>query len=216
MTNLYLRPFLSLLLLFILINAKDQYHIGIANHNAKWFIHCPKNNTRIINPVIDAQPLIPYQCPYPSLSIDILPVDIDLTFMCSLQSRLVWVMVDLYQYNVWLWTINVQYLNISIMINKKIQINDYKTEVTNETNQFIVINAFYIPFESLEFVSNENVEILIEMNQCVFYVNESLIWDDIIHNNCNSIESKTLYAQYSYCDFFPKCVFVQTIILFLV
>ncbi|CAF1156217.1 unnamed protein product [Rotaria sordida] len=202
--------FLLLLLLFIFINTNEQYHIGIINHNTLWYIHCPQNNTRIINPPNNDQPLIPYQCPYPSLSIDILPIEVDFTFICRLQSRLIWIIVDLYQYNFWSWPINIQPLNISIKLNQNIQIKDYKSETTNYTNRFIIINAFYIPFESLEILLNEKIEILIEINQCSFYINYNSTWNDIIHKNCNSFQSKTLHVQYSYCDFFPNLIPIET------
>ncbi|CAF4612909.1 unnamed protein product [Rotaria sp. Silwood1] len=202
--------FLLLLLLFVFINANEQYHIGIINHNIQWYIHCPQNNTRIINPPINDQPLIPYQCPYPSLSIDILPIEVDFTFICRLQSRLIWIIVDLYQYDLWPWSINIQQLNISIKLNQNIQIKDYKRETTNYTNRFIIINAFYIPFESFEILSNEKIEISIKINQCSFYITDNSTWNDIIHKKCNSSESKTLYVQHSYCDFFPNLIPTET------
>jgi len=116
-------------------------------------------------------------------------------------------MVDIYQYNDWLWSENIEQLNISIEINKKIQIKDYKSEINNYKNRFIIINAFFIPFEYLKILSNKNIEIFIRINQCKFFINDNSTWNDTIHNNCNTNESKTLNIQYGQCDFLPKLVF---------
>jgi len=197
-----------LLLLFITyINTNQQYQIGIINHDTQWYIHCLENDTRIINPPLNDQVLIPYQCPYPSLSTDILPIEIDFTFVCRLQSRLIWILIDLYQYNVESWIINPEQVNISLIINQQIQIKDYKSEINKYQNRFIIINAFYAPFESLEILANKYIEVFVQINQCRFYLHENSTWNDVLHKNCNSIESKTLTVQYAQCDFFPKLVF---------
>jgi hypothetical protein len=201
--------YIFLLLLFIpYTNTTEHYEIGIINHNIRWYIHCQDNDTRIINPPLDDQALIPYQCSYQSLSITILPIEIDLTFVCRLQSRLIWIIVDLYQYNLWSWLIEPERLNISLIINQQIQIKDYKTEINKYQNRLIIINAFYIPFESLEIDQfNKYIEIFVQINQCKFYIHENSTWNDVIHTNCDSMESKTLTVQYAQCDFFPKLVF---------
>jgi hypothetical protein len=116
-------------------------------------------------------------------------------------------MVDIYQYNDWLWSENIEQLNISIEINKKIQIKDYKSEINNYKNRFIIINAFFIPFEYLDILLNKNIEIFIRINQCRFLINDNSTWNDTIHNSCNTNESKTLNIQYAQCDFLPKLVF---------
>lgn len=199
---------------FIFINGNEHYDIGIINHNTQWHVRCPQNNTRIINPPLNDQPLVSYQCPYPSSSIDIIPIETDFTFLCRFQSRLLWIIVDLYQYNAWLWPINVQKFNISITLNQIVQIRDFKSDTTNFTNRFIIINAFYIPFESIETLLSKKVEILIQINTCSFYINENSTWSDVIYKDCHSIESKTLHVQYSYCDFIPRFAFYIMKVLF--
>jgi hypothetical protein len=198
--------YLLLLLFLIFINANDQQHIGIINYNTQWYIHCLENKTRIINPPLNDQPLISYQCPYPSLSVDIIPIEIDLTFICRLQARLIWIIIDLYQYNLWSDSIDFEKLNISLKINQQIKIKDSQNEITNYKNRSIMINAFYIPFESIEFLLNKKIEIFIEINQCKFFINENSTWNDIIYKNCNSNDSKALHIQNAQCDFFPKLV----------
>jgi len=205
---------LFLLLFFIFIHANEQFHLGIINHNIQWHIYCPQNNTRIINPPINDQPLITYQCPYGSLPIEIVPIEVDFTFLCRLQSRLVWIIVDVYQYNDWLWSKDIEQLNISIKLNQEIQIKDFKNEINNYKNRFIIINAFYIPFESLDIILNKKIEISIRINQCIFSINENSTWNDIIHQNWDSVESKTLHVQHAQCDFFPKLVFQKKFFFF--
>src|SRR5690348_14361639 len=85
--------------IIILINANQKFHFGIINHYTQWYFHCPQNLTKILDPPLNDQPLISYECPQPSLSIEILPIEIDFTFLCRLQSRLIWIIIDLYQYN---------------------------------------------------------------------------------------------------------------------
>lgn len=197
---------LILFFFFILIDANELYQLGIINHRTQWHIHCPENNTRIINPLFNDQPLIPYQCPYGSLPIDIVPIETDFTFVCRLESRLIWIIVDLYQYNDWLWSQNIEPTNISINLNNKLKVNESKTEVHNYQNRFIIINAFFVPFENLDVLFDEMIEISIQINQCRFYIQEKSTWKDIMLKNCQAIQSKTLQVQYAQCDFFPKFV----------
>ncbi|CAF1128760.1 unnamed protein product [Adineta steineri] len=204
--------YIPFLLFFIYINANEQYEIGIINHQTKWHIHCLQNDTRIINPPLNEQALIPYQCSYSTLSIDIIPIEIDFTFVCRLQPRLIWIIIDLYQYNILPISINSEQLNISLVINQEIQIKDYKYEINKYKNRFILINAFYIPFESLDNLLNKSIDIFVQINQCRFYINENSTWNDIIHNKCNTIESKTLNVQSAQCDFFSKSKPTETIV----
>jgi hypothetical protein len=206
--------FYFLLFFFIFINANELYQLGIINHHIQWHIHCPENNIRIINPSFNDQPLIPYQCPYGSLPIDIVPIEIDFTFVCRLESRLIWIIVDTYQYNDWLWSKNIERTNISIKLNEKIVVNQSKSEIANYKNRFITINAFFIPFENLEILSDEFIEIFIRINQCKFYIKEKSTWNDVMMKNCQSIQSKTLQVQYAQCDFFPKFVLFFQIKIF--
>jgi hypothetical protein len=196
-----------LLLFLIFINANEEHHIGIINYNTQWYIHCLQNNTRVITPPLNDRPLISYQCPYPSLSIDILPIEIDFTFICRLQPRLIWIIIDLYQYNLWSHSIDMKQINISLKVNQQIEIKDYKSEITNYKNRSIIINAFYIPFESIEILLNKKIEIYIQINQCKFSINKNSTWNDIIYKNCNSNSSITLNVQNAQCDFFPKFVY---------
>jgi hypothetical protein len=196
-----------LLFFFIFINANELYQLGIINHHTQWNIYCPENNTQIIKPPFKDQPLISYQCPHGSLPIDIVPLEIDLTFVCRVESRLIWIIVDIYQYNDWLWSKNIEPTHISIELNAKLVVNESKSEINNYKNRFIIINAFYIPFESLEILSNEIIDIIIRINQCKFYIRENSTWNDIMHKDCHSIQSKTLQVQYAQCDFIPKFVF---------
>lgn len=204
--NLAIEQVFLIILFFIFSYANEQYHIGIINHNIQWHISCPQNNTRKINPPLNDQPLITYQCPYGSLPIDIVPIEVDFTFLCRLEPRLIWIIVDIYQYNDWLWSENIEQLNISIKINEQIEIKDYKSEINNYKNRFITINAFYIPFENLENFLNKKIEIFIRINQCKFYIYDNSIWNDIIQKQCHSIQSKTLQVQHAQCDFIPKFV----------
>jgi hypothetical protein len=197
-----------LLLFFIFINANDQYHLGVINHHIQWHIHCPQNNTRLLNPPLNDQPLISYQCSSASLPIDIVPIEIDFTFICRSESRLIWIIVDVYQYNDWLWSKNSEKLNISIKLNQQIEIQDMKNEIKTYENRLIIINAFYIPFESLEILFNQKIEIFIRINKCIFFINENSTWDEMIYQNCHLIQSKTLLVQSARCDFFPKFVLV--------
>ena len=85
--------------LSIFIHGNEQFHFGILNHHTQWYFYCPRNISKILNPPSNDQPLISYECPYPSLPIEILPIEIDFTFLCRSESRLIWIIIDLYQYN---------------------------------------------------------------------------------------------------------------------
>jgi hypothetical protein len=115
-------------------------------------------------------------------------------------------MVDVYQYNDWLWSKNSEKLNISIKLNQQIEIQDMTNEIKTYENRLIIINAFYIPFESLEILFNQKIEIFIRINKCIFFITENSTWDEMIYQNCHLIQSKTLHVQSARCDFFPKFV----------
>lgn len=190
------------LLFCTLISANtDLYQIGIINHHIQWHIYCPENQTRIIKPILNDQPLITYECPFDSLPVDIVPIEIDFTFICRLQSRLIWMIIDLYQYNDWLWSKNLEQIQIEIEFNRQIRLNQSKTEITNYKNRFIFINAFYIPFEQIDSLSNQTIDVFIRVNQCQFYLTENLTWTQLIHEQC---QAKTLNVQYARCDYYPK------------
>jgi hypothetical protein len=199
--------FLLFLIILILINANEQLHFGIINHHTQWYFHCPQNNTKISNPPSNDQPLISYECPYPSLPIEILPVEIDFTLLCRSQSRLIWIMIDLYQYNTFSMLIDIKDLEIKLELNNQIKINDYKSEIKNYTNRFIMINAFYIPFESIDILLDKQIEINIEIkniNQFQFSIQDNYLWKTFIDNNCDSAQSKTLFIQHAKCDFYSN------------
>lgn len=197
-----------LLLLFDVLhgNINDQYHLGVINHHTQWQIHCPNNSTRKLSPPINNQPLISYQCPHGSLPLNIIPIEIDLTLICRSESRLIWIIVDVYQYNEWLWSNNAEQLNISIEFNEQISIKEWKSEVKHFQNRLIMINAFYIPFESLTNLFDEQMKISIRINQCYFHIEENSTWNDLIINQCHATQSKSLLVQSSHCHFTPKFV----------
>jgi hypothetical protein len=202
--------FINFFEIFILINANEQLHFGIINHHTQWYFHCPENITKMFDPPSNYQPLISYECPNPSLSIEILPVEIDFTFLCHLQSRLIWFIIDLYQYNTNFWLINSKSIEIKIELNNKIQLNNSKIEVKNYTNRFIIINAFYIPFESIDILLNQEIEINIQiknfnqLNQCQFYIKDNYLWKTFIDNDCDSEQPHTFFIQYAKCDFYSN------------
>lgn len=196
--------------IWILINANEQFHFGIINHETQWYFHCPQNNTKIGNPPSNEQPLISYDCPYPSSSIEILPIEIDFTFLCRLSSRLVWIIIDLYQYNTNFWLIDSKNLEVKIELNNQIQVNNSKIELKNFTNRYIIINAFYIPFESIEILLNEEIEMNIQirnlnqLNQCQFLLKDNYSWKTFLDQNCHSDQSTTFFIQDAKCDFYSN------------
>ncbi|CAF0722305.1 unnamed protein product [Rotaria sordida] len=196
--------------IFLLIHTNEPFYFGIINHHTEWYFHCLQNFTKILNPPLNNQPLISYECPYPSLTMEILPLEIDFTLLCRLQSRLIWIIIDLYQYNTFLWLINRNNIDIKIELNNQIEINNSTIESKNYTNRFILIDAFYIPFESIDILLNKQIEINIQiknlnqLNQCKFFIQDKYLWKTFIDNHCNSIQSKTLFVQYAKCDFYLK------------
>ena len=190
------------LLLCTLISANsDRYQLGIINHYVQWHMHCPENQTRIINPTLHDQPLITYECPFDSLPVDIVPIEIDFTFICRPSSRLIWMIIDLYQYNDRLWSTHREQFHIDIELNQQIRLNQSKTEISNYKNRFIIIHAFYIPFEHLNPIFNQTIQASIRVNDCQFSLTDNLTWTQIIHEQC---QAKTLNVQHAKCDFYPK------------
>jgi hypothetical protein len=202
--------FISFFDIFLSIHANQNFQFGIINHQTQWYFHCPQNNTKMLDPPSNDQPLISYECPYQSSVIEILPMEIDFTFLCRLQSRLIWIIIDLYQYNTFLWLINNTDIEIKIELNHKIELINFKNDVNNYTNRFIIINAFYIPFESIDMLLPEPIEINIQiknthqLNQCQFYIKDNYLWQTFIDNYCDSTQSKTLFVQYAKCDFYSN------------
>lgn len=201
-------PSLICILGFVVVclHAEETYHLGVINHHIQWHIQCPNNSTRILSPPINNQPLISYQCPHGSLPINLIPIEIDLTFICRLESRLIWIIVDVYQFNDWLWSNNAEQMNITIELNERIAIKDWKSEVKNYQNRLIMINAFYIPLESLTSLSDQRMDISIQINQCQLKVNDNSTWKDVIEQNCQAKQSKTLIVQSARCHFTAKFV----------
>lgn len=202
--------YLSFFKIFIIINANEHFHFGIINHRTQWNVHCPENITKLLEPPSNDQPLIYYECPRRASTIEILPIEVDFTFLCRLQSRLVWFIIDLYQYNTHFWLINNNDIEIQVNLNNEIQIEKSKIEIKNFTNRFIIINAFYIPFESINNLLTKSIEINIQiknryqLNQCQYQIQDNYLWKTFIENNCDLEQSKTFLIQYAKCDFYSK------------
>lgn len=203
---IYLFQFLLFLCINRFIHANDRYHLGIINHQIQWHVHCPQNQTRIIHPPFNDQPLITYQCPHDSLPVDVVPLEVDFTFICRSQSRLIWIIIDLYQYNDWVWSENLEKLNITIELNRKILVNESQSELNKHQNRFILINAFFIPFEKLENLLEQSVQIFIRINRCQFSFAENITWNQVLNEQCHTIQSKTLHAQHAQCDYVPQLI----------
>ena len=193
--------------LLVCIAADGQFYFGVLNHHTQWQFHCPGNLTKFSNPPTNEQPLISYECPYPSLPIEIVPVELDLTFLCRLPSRLIWIIVDLYQYNTFSWLIDSKEIDIRVQLNNQISLTDFKSEMTNYTYRLILINAFYLPFESIQTLADQPVEISIviqhvnQLNRCEFLIRENSSWQTFLDEQCHSNRSKTLSVEYARCHF---------------
>jgi hypothetical protein len=207
----YLLFSVSFFNIWIFINGNEQFHIGIINHQTQWYFHCPRNHTYIQNPPSNDQPLISYNCPSHSpSSFEILPVEVDFTFLCRSSSRLVWIIIDLYQFSTNFWLIDNKNVDIKVELNHQIQVNTSKIESKNFTNRYIIINAFYIPFESIEILFNNEIEINIQirnihqLNQCQFLLKDNYLWKKFLDQNCHDDQSTTFSIQYARCDFYPN------------
>ncbi|CAF2036694.1 unnamed protein product [Rotaria magnacalcarata] len=212
--NFNLLLFINFFDIFLLIHANESLYFGIINHKAQWHFHCPQNHKKITDPPMNDQPLISYECPHRSSTMEIVPLEVDFTFLCRLQSRLIWIIIDLYQYNTFFWLIDRNDIEVKIMLNNEIQLHNSTNEAKNYTNRLILIDAFYIPFESIDSILNEQIEINIviknlnQSNQCQFSIKDQYSWKTLIGNYCDSTQSKTIFTQYAKCDFYStKCVF---------
>lgn len=194
----------------VLINGDDLFHFGIINHHTQWLFHCPNNNTKIFNPPSNEQPLISYECPHQSALIEIVPIEIDFTFLCRDQSRLIWMIVDLYQFNADIWPLTDQNLRIQIYFNDRIPVINSKIESKNYTNRLIIIHAFYIPYESIELLLDQSIEMTISIqnihqsNQCQFFLKDIQHWRSYLDEHCHSNPSSTLLIQFGQCHFYSK------------
>lgn len=205
---------INLLNCFQLIHTNEPLYFGVINHNTQWQFHCPLTQPKILNPPINDQPLISYECPNQLSAMEILPLEIDFTFLCRMPSRLVWIIIDLYQFNTFFWLIDRNNIDIKIEFNNQIQLNNSKTEAKNYTNRLILIDAFYIPIESINSILDKPIEINIQIqnlnrtNQCQFSVKDNILWKTFVENNCDSMKSKTIFTEHAKCDFYaPKFVF---------
>ncbi|CAF1330255.1 unnamed protein product [Adineta ricciae] len=194
--------------LFRLIDSNDLIHFGVINHDTQWLYHCPNNITKISSPPSTDQGSISYECPSRSKLIEIFPIEIDFTFLCRLQSRLIWLVIDLYQYTTELSSMKTKNFEIKLLLNKKIQLKNSQTELKIFPTHSIFVNALYIPFESIESLLNQHIEIDIEiqnsnqLNSCQFLLKDSQLWQTFIKKlNCNSIQSNTFHILNSTCHF---------------
>lgn len=186
--------------------ADEEPPIGILNHNTTWLVHCPNSELQTIHPPLNDRAVVPYRCPSPSLPLDIVPIEIDFTFVCRSTSRLVWVIVDLYQFHNQPTRVSPQQLNVTLTVNQQIPVVNRKSETNQYNNRFIVTNAFYIPFESLDSLADQYVDLLVQINRCQFTLSTNTTWDDGIRRDCDSAEPKALQVQSGHCHFFPKFV----------
>ena len=193
--------------IFLSIEATEQYYFGVINHQTRWHFHCPYINTKVSTPPSNDQPLISYACPSPPVSMEIVPIEMDLTFLCRFSSRLLWIIVDLYQYNTYPWLIPSDDIDINLELNDRFRIEDRRSEINNHTNRLVIIHAFYIPFESMDRLWNQSISINIDMknsnqlNRCQFSVRDSSSWQTWTDTHCNSSQSKTLHVRQATCHF---------------
>ena len=206
------KVFFLLNIWMISTTGNDEFHFGIINHHTQWIYLCPKNNTKILPAPSSEQPLISYECPHQSALIEIIPIEIDFTFLCRAQSRLFWIIVDLYQYNSDLWLLNYQNVQIDVRLNEQIDVKDSKVELKNLTNRLIIIRAFYIPFEALESIVDQPIEIRVfihnlqRSNQCQFLLRDIHHWRTFFEQFCHSTPSSTLFIQSGQCYFYSRSI----------
>jgi len=205
--------FLSFFILefVVFLQANPDFQFGILNNPTEWTFHCPQNHTKTVKPSPTNQPLIPYECPIRSSTIQILPLEIDITFLCRSQSRLIWIIVDFYQYNTDFSLFDTNDYQIRIHLNHQIDIQQSKIERKNFTNRLIIVNAFYIPFESANSILNQQIHISIQiqnpnqLNWCQFEIKDNLTWESFLQQKCNQLDQlKTYTIQSAQCDFYSK------------
>jgi hypothetical protein len=198
--------------LVVLIRGNNEpSNFGFVNHQTQWYFHCPANQTTMLSSPPDEQPFVSYRCPSTvDTTIDVLPVELDVTFLCRLQSRFIWIIIDLYQYNTLVSFIQREQIDIRIRLNDQYSLTDSRSEIANYTNRLILINAFYIPFESIAALMNEQIQINIiiknvnQLNYCEFIVRDTFTWQTFIDQQCHSTPTKTLTIEHAKCHFYSK------------
>jgi hypothetical protein len=199
----------SFVIFIVFIRQYSSSYFGILNHQTQWHMHCSSDQTSILHPSLNERTVISYQCPSASTSIEIVPIDIDFTLLCRSTSRLLWIIVDFYQYNSWLKTFENDDLKVSIRLNEEIFLNNSKSEMNHYRNRSILINAFYIPFESVEPLGKRAIDVEIRVenvnrsNQCLFSLRENFTWNELKEENCHSDQGRSIFVQYARCDFSP-------------
>ena len=203
--------FLCIFALILAVKSDDEFsYFGIINSPFQWNFHCRENFSKILEPPNNDQPLIVYECPFPSFPIEISPIEIDLTFFCRSTSRLVWLIIDFYQFPIENLTIRPEKFDFEIKLNEKIFVNQSKTDVERFQHRSIFINAFYIPFEFLQSILDENIEISIkiknqnQLNRCEFLLDDRSTWKHFLDEQCPSNQSKTLVLRHGICHFFSN------------
>ena len=204
-------PTLFFSFIVVLIDANQHFEFGIISHQTQWHIHCPQNHTpTIVRPPFNDRSLTRYQCPSSSQLIHIIPIEVDFTFLCRSSSRLLWIIVDLYQYNARLAAFQAHEMIISIRLNGQMSWNDSKSEINQYQNRSVLINAFYIPFESMDRLHSQPIEIQVDIQhtnrstRCSFVLHDTLTWTTFIEDYCHTDQSRTLLVPLARCDFFPR------------
>ena len=196
--------------LLVQFNAQTNTYLGIVNHQTEWHFQCAPNRSEIFNPFYNET----FRCRSSSLNFSMIHSEIDFTFLCRKSSRLIWIIVDLYQYQSWLNTLDIKDLFLNVGLNHRIILNDSRNELHNYRNRSILINAFYVPFERIEMIRKESIDILIEMNyrriylnRCLFNLKDDLTWMEWMEQHCNSDHSRMFLIRSAKCYFSPKFLF---------
>jgi hypothetical protein len=186
-------------------------YVGIINHRTQWHMDCPSIDTiDIVDPaILDEQTSIVYQCPLSLSIMTIVPIELDLTFLCRSSSRLLWIIVDLYQYDRshLNGTSSTMDVDVTLDINRYIRLNDSKHDVHYYRSHSISIYAFYIPFESIDIGRTDPIDIRLRiqhrfrLNQCQLELNDSLTWANMIEHQCQTEQARTLTVRHARCDF---------------
>ena len=99
---------------------------------------------------------------------------------------------------------------MKVELNDQISIIDSKIEQKNYTNHLIIINAFYIPFESIEILSNQQIHIHIQirnlhqLNRCNFLLKTNLLWETFLNETCHSDQPQNFLIEHAQCDFYSN------------
>lgn len=199
-----------LVFLLVLVETKVFFDFGVVNYRPSWIFHCPSNQEKRVEPPINDQPLFSYECPMRTTTFEILPVEIDLTYLCRIETRFFWFIVDFYQFNVLSWRIDEEQIEIRIKFNDLILLEDHRRETANLTSRSIFINAFYVPFESLTSILNDSIEIQIVLinsnrrNRCEFISTDHRTWNTILNDQCQTSESQSLLVHHAECHFYSN------------